>query len=175
MNSLFRKLAHASTVLFALSLMAVIPLVAHAADVADSKPATVPGLLPAFITAGNIDPNHKVPTINGVPGAGVSNLDVAFPVTVLAQGTQYVYSIAVQDYNFTGSSTVSYKLTQVQNGKKVTLDSQTITTFKTAPGNVWVWVATGNPIPNSPGPATLTGIFKYGSVTTSVNANVVLQ
>jgi hypothetical protein len=142
----------------------------------DAKPETaIPGMLPAFITAGNIDPNGKVPALNGVPGSGIENLDLAFPVTILTQGTRYVYSVAVQDYNYTGSCTVSFKLTQVQGTKTVTLDSGTIITFHTAPGNVWIWVTTGKTIPNSPGPATLTGSLKYGTTTTSTKTTVVLQ
>jgi hypothetical protein len=143
---------------------------------AQDRPAVAtPGMLPAFIAAGNIDPNGKVPALNAVPGAGVSNLSLAFPVTVLNHGTRYVYSVVLQDFNFTGSATVSFKLTQVQSGKTVTLDSSTIKTFTTAPGNVWIWVTTGAAIPNSPGVATLTGYVKYGTTTTTTKTTVVLQ
>jgi len=141
----------------------------------DKTPAAIPGMLPAFVTAGNIDPNGKVPALNGVPGSGVENLSLAFPVTVLNHGTQYVYSVVMQDNNYTGSCTVSFKLAQVQNGKTVTLDSGTVKTFSTEPGNVWIWVATGKPIPNSPGEATLTGTLKYGGTTTSTKTTVLLQ
>jgi hypothetical protein len=92
-------------------------------------PVTLPPMLPTSITAGLIDPAGKVPTINGVPGSQVTNLDVSFPLTLLAHGNRYVYSITVQDNSYTGSCTVSYALTQGQNRKKVTLDSAKITTF----------------------------------------------
>jgi len=138
-------------------------------------PATLPAMLPTSITAGQIDPAGKVPTINGVPGSQVTNLDVSFPLALLFHGNRYVYSVTVQDNSYTGSCTVSYALTQVQNGKKVTLDSAKITTFKTAPGNIWLWVATGKAIPNSPGLATLAGSFKCGTTTNSIKSTVLLQ
>lgn len=137
--------------------------------------ATVPAMLPTSVTAGAIDPAGKVPTINGVPGSQVTNLDVAFPLSLLAQGNQYVYAITVEDNNYSGSCTVSYALTQIQNGKKVTLDSKLITKFNTAPGNIWLWVAEGKPIPNSPGLATLEGIFKCGTNKNTISATVLLQ
>jgi hypothetical protein len=141
----------------------------------ESAPATVPAMLPTSITAGYIDPNGKVPTINGVSGSGVENLDISFPVAQLVHGNQYVYSITVQDNNYTGSCTVSYSLTQVQSGKTVKLDGAKITTFTTAPGNIWLWVATGKAIPNSPGVATLAGTFKCGTNTSSIRSTVLLQ
>jgi len=134
-----------------------------------------PAMVPTSVTAGYIDPAGKVPTINGVPGSGVSNLDVSFPVGLLVHGNNYVYSVTGQDNNYTGSCEVGFTLTQVQNGKSVTLDSGLITTFTTAPGNVWLWVITGKAIPDSPGAATLTGIFKCGTNTNTIKTAVLLQ
>jgi hypothetical protein len=136
---------------------------------------TIPAMLPTSITAGLPDPAGKVPTINGVPGSQVANLDVAFPLALLVHGNRYVYSTTVQDNNYTGSCTVSYSLTQVQNGKKVTLDSGRITTFKTAPGNVWLWVILGKPVPNSPGLAALSGSFKCGTNVYFTKSTMLLQ
>jgi hypothetical protein len=173
---LFRKLSWLGLALSAFCILTVgsVPMQAQSDSIQDA-PATVPGMLPAFISAGYIDPNGKVPTINAVPGSGIENLDISFPVTVLNHGTNYVYSVVVQDNNYSGKCTVAYKLTQVQNGKTVTLDSLTITSFTTAPGNVWLWVATGKAIPNSPGIATLTGILTYGGTTTTTKTSVLLQ
>jgi hypothetical protein len=155
--------------------MAATALAMFTLTVGLAASAQAQAMLPTSITAGYIDPAGKVPTINGVPGSQVTNLDISFPVGILVQGNQYVYSITVQDNNYTGSCTVSYALTQLQNGKKVTLDSLKITKFKTAPGNIWLWVATGKAIPNSPGPATLTGTFKCGTNTNSTKSAVLLQ
>ena len=140
-----------------------------------NAPAAAPGVMPAFITAGALDPAGKVPVLNGVPGAGVNNLDIALPLTLLTHGTSYFYIVALQDRNFTGTCVVSFKLTQVQAGKTVILDSGTIKSFKSTPGQQWAWAAVGKAIPNSPGLATLTGSVKYGTTTTSVNLAVVLQ
>jgi hypothetical protein len=137
--------------------------------------AATPGVLPAFITAGLIDPNGKVPVLNGVPGAGVSNLDLSFPQTILTHGTSYWYSVALQNLNFTGTCVVSYKLTQVQAVKTVTLDSATIKSFSCGPNSQWAWAVFGAAIPNSPGVATLTGPVKYGTTTTTTKTTVVLQ
>ena len=40
---------------------------------AQAAPATTPVVVPTVITPTYIDPNGKVPVINGVPGAGVIN------------------------------------------------------------------------------------------------------
>jgi hypothetical protein len=136
---------------------------------------TVPGVLPAFITAGLIDPNGKVPAVNGVPGAGTPNMAVAFPTTVLTHGTSYVYTVAAQNYSFSGTCVASYKLTQLQSGKTVILDSGTINTFSCASGEEWAFAAFGNAIPNSPGPATLIGLVKFGTTTIKTKTAVVLQ
>jgi hypothetical protein len=138
-------------------------------------PAAIPGVLPAFITAGRIDPNGKVPALNAVPGAGVSHLDLSFPQTILTQGTSYWYLVALNDYNFTGTCVVSFKLTQVQSGKTVTLDSGTVKSFSCSANTAWAWAAVGNPIPNSPGIAKMTGSVKYGTATASVKTTVLLQ
>ena len=156
------------------ALLAII-IAASSWGFSQSLDAPTPGMFPAFITAGLLDPNGKVPVLNGVPGAGVANLAVAMPMTVLVHGTSYFYIAALQDYNFTGTCVVSYKLTQVQSGKTVTLDSGTIKSFSTVPGNVWAWAAVGKAIPNSPGIATLTGSVKYGTVTTSTKTTLFVQ
>ncbi|MDP9162116.1 MAG: hypothetical protein M3O09_18065 [Acidobacteriota bacterium] len=137
--------------------------------------ATIPGVLPAFITAGPTDPNGKVPALNAVPGAGVSNLDLSFPQTLLTHGTTYWYLVALSDYNFTGTCVVSFKLTQVQGGTTVTLDSGTIKSFSCSANTNWAWTALGKPVPNSPGIATLTGSVKYGSASATVRTTVLLK
>jgi len=155
--------------------LAMICLVATASAQTSKAPAAIPGVLPAFITAGPIDPNGKVPVFNGVPGSGVTNLDLGVPLTVLTQGSNYMYTVALQDVSFNGTCVVSYKLTQVQGTKTVTLDSNTINSFPCSAGGVWAWALSGKVIPNSPGIATLTGSVKYGTTTTSVKTTVVLQ
>lgn len=151
-----------------------LPLAAVAQS-ADAPQAAVPAVLPAFITAGFIDPNGVIPALNGVAGAGVANLDVAQPLTVLVHGSSYMYTVVLQNYSFTGTCVVSYKLTQVQNGKTVTLDSAQIKSFSTVPGDTWAWAMGGKAIPNSAELAMLQGIVKFGSQSQTVKVNVVLQ
>ena len=173
---------HHPAMILAAAALAVLTLIPAAAQAQTAEAtsdgavaATLPAMLATSITAGVADPAGKVPTINAVPNSQVTNLDISYPLGLLVHGSNYVYSITAQDNNFTGSCTVSYSLTQVQNGKTVTLDSAKITTFKTAPGNIWLWVATGKVIPNSPGLATLTGSFKCGTTTNSVHSTMILQ
>jgi hypothetical protein len=169
------KRSYITLAVTALAVLTLTVSLSASTQAQTETPATLPAMLPTSVTAGLIDPAGKVPTINGVPGSKVTNLDVSFPLALLVHGTRYVYSITVQDNSYTGSCTVSYSLTQVQNRKKVTLDSAKITTFKTSPGNIWLWVATGKAIPDSPGLATLTGSFKCGTTTNSIKSTALLQ
>ncbi len=77
--------------------------------------------------------------------------------------------------NFTGTCNSTYKLTQVQAGKTVTLDSGVILTGLGCSPDIFLVHGTGNPIPASPGPATLTAIVKYGSNKVMIHVPVVIQ
>jgi len=144
-------------------------------NITSIRVVNMPGVMPAFITAGAPDPNGKVPAINGVPGAGVANLGVSAPLLTLVNGNSYVYTVAMQDIDFTGTCQASFTLTQVQFNKNVTLDSGKTGTFACAPGNWWAWAFSGKTIPNFPGPATLTGTVTYGSSRVSTQTALVLQ
>jgi hypothetical protein len=133
------------------------------------------GVIPVFISAGSPDPNGKVPTIDGVPGSGVTNYDIAQSVAVLTHGAPYVFSIALQDVNFTGTCQVSYTLTQIQFNKAVTLDSGKNSSFACNPGSLWLFAFEGKAIPDFPGPATLTGTVTYGATKANVVSTVVIN
>jgi hypothetical protein len=134
------------------------------------------GVIPAFITAGAPDPDGKVPTVNGVSGSGVTNLDVSFPLTLLSHGSSYVFTIAFQNINFTGTCQASYKLTQIQYNKTVTLDSGTGSSITSCnPGTYWYWTWDSKAIPDYPGPAMLTGTVTYGSSKVTTTTTVVFQ
>ena len=177
--SLVRNTGMAATILAALMLTLGLSASAQAqtgeAGSNATTPVSLPAMLPTSITAGSPDPAGIVPTVNGVPNAQVSNADVAFPLAILVHGNAYVYSTTAQDNSYTGSCTVSYALTQVQGTTKVTLDSKKITTFTTAPGNIWLWAALGKAIPNSPGLATLSANYKCGTTTYAIKSTVLLQ
>jgi hypothetical protein len=144
-------------------------------DITSIKVVNSAGVMPAFITAGAPDPNGKVPAINAVTGSGVTNLDIASPLAILVHGNSYVYTISLQDVDFTGTCQASFTLTQVQYGKNVTLDSGKVSAFACGPGGWWAWAFNGKTIPNYPGPATLTGTVTYGSQKASTVTSVVLQ
>ena len=133
------------------------------------------GVIPAFISAGSPDPNGKVPAANAVPGSGVNNLDISFPLLLLTHGDSYVFTIALQDIDFTGTCQASYTLTQIQLNKTVTLDSAKDAGFSCGPATIWFWTFTGKPIPDFPGPATLTGTVTYGTSKATVVSTVVIN
>lgn len=146
-------------------------------ETSSNETATVvPGILPAFITAGDPDPAGKVPGLDAVPGSDVGNFDIAQPTTVLLHGHRYVYSVALQAANYTGSYTVAYRLTHVVAGKVEVLQSGTIiANTKTKPENYWVWVILAGAIPDSPGMATLEGVITYGKNTATTSVPVLIK
>jgi hypothetical protein len=114
-------------------------------------------------------------TLNGVAGSGITNLDISFPLTLLTHGSSYIYTIALQDVNFTGTCQASFTLTQIQSNKTVTLDTAKDPTFSCGPGTIWYWTFDGKTIPDYPGPATLTRTVTYGSSKATTSTTVVIQ
>jgi len=162
--------------------LAVLPLaqVVHAQEPEAALTAAVapviPGILPAFITAGLSDPAGRVPALNAVAGAAVANLSIATPTTILTHGQHYTYTVALQDNNYTGPYTITYSLTQVSGTTTKTLQSATIVSNKTAgPGSYWVWAINAPAAPNYPGLATLTGTITYGKNVQKVSTQVLLK
>jgi hypothetical protein len=155
--------------LLTLSVMAVA-----LAAVTPSFAASAPGLVSAVV-AGAPDPNHKVPVFNGVPGAGVPNFDVANPQTVLVHGGVYIYCVSMQDVNFTGGATFSYKITQ----GTTTLEKATLVkNLAVTPGGIWAYCIGGKALPNTPGAAVLNGTVTFASTpkfTSKLNVPIVIQ
>jgi hypothetical protein len=151
----------------------------EAASVDSAKLTTGTGFLPAFVTAGTVDPNGKVPAFNGVPGSGVTNLDVSVPLTVLTHGTSYEITVALQDYNVTGDYEVDYYIKQTVGGVTSTILEQKIVSGQTAdPGQFFAWAIVGKAIPDSPGVATLVGRVRWGTGYTTeatVSSTIVIQ
>jgi hypothetical protein len=138
--------------------------------------ASLPGILPAFITAGPPDPAGIVPAYNSVPGSWVDNIDIAVPFTLLDHGKRYVYLVAFQSLTYTGDYTVRYKLKQVIDGKTEVLDSGTIVSDKSArPHGVYAPSALSAPVPDSPGLATLEAEIIYGKETATTSTQVLIQ
>ncbi len=142
---------------------------AYAADT-DATAAT-PGVIAAFITAGAVDPKGKVPALNAVTGAGVSNVTVASPQAILQHGHFYTFVLASQNIAFKGSCTDSYVL---ERGTKI-LAHGTIHTYACAAGTYWEWAANSPAIPNSPGLATLVGTVTFGGKKATTSASVLIK
>jgi hypothetical protein len=150
-------------------LLGFLPALAAHAQTAESA-----GYVTA-VMAGDPDPNGKIPGLNAVPGAGVTNVDLAFPYAVLTHGQQYVVSVLTQNGTFNGTCTSSYEITQVQSGKVVKLQNAKINTYKCGPGTVWVWVILTPAIPDAVGAAKLVGSVKFGTKTVSLSQPIYIQ
>ena len=153
----------------ALSAAFVLPAVAE--DTTTAPPGYV-----TSITAGQPDPNGKVPAFDGVPGAGVDTFSVPATQAVLTHGLVYTFSISLQDSTYTGNVEVYFEITQKTGTKTTVLVKQVINKkFASSPGNYWLWDINGPAIPNSPGPATLTGFAKFGTTTVKLSEALLLK
>ena len=127
------------------------------------------------ITAGETDPNGKVPTLNGVEGAGTNNWDIAIPTGILVNGRAYTYALTFQDIGYSGHCSASYKLTQGTGANKVTLDQGSIFGTTCAAGSLYLTSAPGRIMPNAPGPALLTGTVVFGDQKVSVKVPMMIE
>src|SRR5690242_21474163 len=107
------------------------------------------GVVVTTFTAGLVDPAGQIPRLNGVPGAAVNNWDIALPTAVLTVSFTYNYQMTFHSIDYKGKCKGTYKLIQVQNGKKVTLDSGTIApSFDCSSQSAWAFDTNGSgPIP----------------------------
>jgi hypothetical protein len=128
-----------------------------------------------MIIAGQPDPNGVIPALSKVPNAGISNLDIAVPVAILQHGQPYIIIMASQNGSYSGTCTDSFTLTQEKSGKAVTLLSGEIQKYSCGQGQYWDWYKESEAIPNSPGPATLTGIVKYGIKPVTISVPVYIN
>lgn len=138
---------------------------------AGNSTAATPGVIANFITAGAPDPRGKVPALDAVAGAGVSNITMASPIAILQHGRVYTYLMTSQNIAFKGICTDSYVL---QRGA-VVLGRGQIHTYDCAPGTYWQWAINGRTIPNSPGLATLTGTVTYGGKKATTSTTVLIR
>lgn len=131
-----------------------------------------------FITTlslGPADPNGKVPTVNGVPDAGVNNWDIPMPSAVLTHGQDYYLTYAIDDAAYTGNCLFTVELTQVQSGHKVVLGSDVFSLpGGCVPGQVLV-ATDFHAMPDSPGPVTLSMKVKYDGGKASIKLPMVIQ
>ena len=133
--------------------------------------ANPPGYI-AFVVAGT--PDAKLPAFNPVAGA-TNNVAIANPTDVLAIGQVYTYAVWSHDVTVTGTCVTSYTLSQTISGVRTVLDTHVIKRYNCSPGTDWFWVSNGKAIPNSPGPALLTGTVKFGTSVVKFNVPVLIQ
>src|ERR1700710_847185 len=157
-------------VLAAVAIVASMSISARAQNSRADAVDPAPGVIADFITAGAIDPNGKVPVLNAIKGAGVSNIAMASPLAVLKHGSFYAVILTSQNVTFKGTCTDSYVL---QRGTKI-LARGTIHTYACAPGTYWEWEINTPAIPNSPGLATLVGTVTFGGKKNTTSANVLI-
>jgi hypothetical protein len=161
------KLLYAGVCALAVSLSASAASPAMAAAAA--------GIIVTSVTAGAGDPDGKVPAINAVPGAGVNNADLSFPLAILTHGAAYYVQITSQNTTTSGSCKDSFKLTQEQSGKTVTLLSGAGPSYACAPGNIFAYYIGSKAVPNAPGTATLTATVASGKSKATLKASVIIQ
>jgi hypothetical protein len=132
------------------------------------------GMVVTMVTAGEVDPNGVLPAFNGVPGAGVNNWDIAFPTGVLKVGKSYDIEALINDNNYSGSCKGNLELTQDQAGKRGVLAKFSVVNGTCSPGIIYGHDEAIT-IPNSPGPATLSGTIKYGTNKHVLSVPMVIQ
>ncbi len=126
------------------------------------------------------DPGGKVPAFNAVPGAGETTWSNGLAQGVLVHGQSYNYCVSIGSGTAKGSATVSFKISR---GKSV-IQSDTIiksSKFTVGGDSVWYYCSGYMVLPDSPGPATLTGQVEYyptgetKGVASRTSASVLLQ
>ena len=147
-------------------LAAVTAFAAPAAQSTNAAQIAADGnsIIVTSASVGEIDPNGKVPTTNGVPGAGVLNWDIATPTALLNVGGKYKLAMTFHDLAYTGTCSIVAKFTQ----SHVVLKKITIFGQNCAAGTVYVASADTGAMPNAPGPLTLSVNVVYGSQKSNV-------
>ena len=157
----------------------VIATATIAACLSSSMATAAPKAQLGYVTgvfAGQPDNAGVIPNFDKVSGTNVDNFDIAVFQAVLTHGLSYNYTVAYQVNSFKGTCETSYALTQVNgSGVTVTLDASTIYSNSCEQGQVFFYYKTGAAVPNSPGPATLTGMVKFGKKTVKLSLPVLIK
>ena len=132
-----------------------------------------PGVI-TYAVIGSNDPNKKLPTLNGVPGAGVSNVDIALPVYTLKHGVVYEVVIGVQNYTYAGTCVVSYTLGAGATGA-TNISTYSTESYSCPASSVWTFPFPVAAIPNTPGAALLTATVKFGSSAVVTKVPLMIQ
>ena len=130
-----------------------------------------PGVI-TYAVIGAADPNKKVTTLNGVVGAGVSNLDIPMPIYILKHGVVYTVTVGAQNYAFSGNCVTSYALGSGATGA-TNISNWSTASYSCPATSIGTFPFPVSVIPNTPGPALLTATVKFG--TTSVVTKIPLM
>jgi hypothetical protein len=136
---------------------------------------TSTSVIATSISIGAIDPNGKVPAVDVVPGAGISTISTAIPLTLLDHGTQYAITLATQNTNYKGTCTDAYQITQVKGGKTVVLQSHTINTFACGKDATFIFSWYTSTFAKAYGWATLTGTVSFDGQVSSISVPVKIE
>jgi|SRR6185312_3578487 len=140
--------------LAALLLASAVAVPAHAAP----PPANTGPVVFTSLTIGETDPAGKVPTINGVPGSGTVNWDVALPVAALIVGRSYHVTATFHDLAYTGACNAHVTL---KRGHTV-LRQLPLGPANCEAGNVYLLHGDVGTIPDHQGPASLSIVLTFG-------------
>jgi len=132
-----------------------------------------PGVI-TYAVIGSADPNKKLPTLNGVPGAGVSNVDMALPIYILKHGVVYEVTIGVQNYTYAGTCVVSYALGAGATGS-TNISNYSTQSYSCPASSVWTFPFPVAVIPNLPGAALLTATVKFGTSSVVTKVPLMIQ
>ncbi len=140
--------------------------------------SAVAAAVPGAVTLGTIspaDPKGIVPAISAVPGAGVTNFDIPYPVRLITHGNTYVVDVASQNFAFSGTCVSGYVITQ-KVGTTVTTLARAVTKPYTCNANtIWLWAFGLPAFPNKPGAATLVAYVKYGTTVEATGTSLTIQ
>ena len=153
----------------------MMALVAAGSDLAPAAQAATPAGVVTTVTATYIDPNGVVPAFNVAKnhaGAGIDTYDIGVPVSVLQQGSVYVFSTTLQVVNFSGTCKASYEL---HRGKTALISGVLNKGWACQTGDYWGWSIYSKNIPASPGPATLSATVSFGKQRVTLSVPVVIQ
>ena len=160
-----------STIALAAATAFVVATPVHPAGIPQSSAVVL-----TSITAGEVDPNGVVPTLNGVAGAGTNNWDIPIPLSTLDKSAPYSFSVTFQDISYSGTCRTAFKLQQDQDGTNVQLACGQIFSTACSPGLVFLGHRNSQISTKAiAGPATLTGTVYFGSDKSSLKIPITIQ
>jgi len=150
-----------------------VGLCLYSAAAAAAAPA--PGFI-TFTVVGPADPNGKVPVINGVPGSGVTNLDLPFPVYYLNHGSNYNVTIGSNvSPTFQGTCVSEYILYGTVSGKAKKISSAKTKPYACGKETYWAWDWNTPTIPAYIGPASVVAEVAFGKTVVKSTTHLVIQ